>query len=83
VFAVMAPVLWLPLVGNAPLQPPEAMHAVALVELHVSIDSLPLGIMDCDALIDAVGGGSFGDMPTPLPQDADSSAATIAMTGDK
>jgi hypothetical protein len=39
--AVMAPVLWLPLVGNAPLQPPEAVHEVALVELHVSLDVPP------------------------------------------
>ena len=37
-----APVLWLPLVALAPLQPPEAVHAVALVELHVSVDAPPL-----------------------------------------
>ncbi|HWX30516.1 MAG TPA: hypothetical protein VNZ53_24120 [Steroidobacteraceae bacterium] len=41
VVAVMAPVLRLPLVGNAPLQPPEAVHAVALVELQVSVEAPP------------------------------------------
>ena len=40
--AVSAPVLWLPLVASAPLQPPEAVHDVALVELHVSVDAPPL-----------------------------------------
>ena len=39
---VRAPVLWLPLVALAPLQPPVAVHEVALVELHVSVDAPPL-----------------------------------------
>jgi hypothetical protein len=29
-------VLWLPLVGSVPLQPPAAVHEEASVELHVS-----------------------------------------------
>jgi hypothetical protein len=40
--AVRAAVLWLPLVGLLPLQAPEAVHEVALAELHVSIEALPL-----------------------------------------
>ena len=40
-FAVMAPVLRVPLLGNAPLQAPEAVHAVALVELHISVEAPP------------------------------------------
>ena len=42
VFVVSAAVLRFPLVGTAPLQPPEAVHAVALVELHVSVEVPPL-----------------------------------------
>jgi hypothetical protein len=41
VFAVSALVLRLPLVGNAPLQPPVAAHEVAFVELHVSVETPP------------------------------------------
>ncbi len=33
--------LWLPLVGLVPLQPPDAVHEVALVELHVSAETPP------------------------------------------
>jgi hypothetical protein len=33
---VTGPVLWLPLTGSAPLQPPEAVHDVASLALHVS-----------------------------------------------
>jgi hypothetical protein len=40
--AVRAPVLCVPLVVFAPLQPPEAVHALALVEVHVSVEALPL-----------------------------------------
>ncbi len=31
-----------PLVALVPLQPPEAVHEVALVELQVKVDALPL-----------------------------------------
>jgi hypothetical protein len=41
VVAVRAPVLWLLLAGSAPLQPPEAAQAVALVELQVKVDVPP------------------------------------------
>ena len=37
-----APVFCVPLVDLVPLQPPEAVHEVALVELHVSVEAPPL-----------------------------------------
>ena len=37
-----APVLCVPLVALAPLQPPVAVHEVALVELQVSVEAPPL-----------------------------------------
>jgi hypothetical protein len=37
----MAPVLCVPLVALLPLQAPEAVHEVALVELHVSVEEPP------------------------------------------
>ena len=37
-----APVLWLPLIALVPLHPPEAVHEVALVELHVRVEAPPL-----------------------------------------
>ena len=49
-----APVLWLPLVASAPLQPPEAAHDVALIELHVSVVAVPLLTVDWATLNDAV-----------------------------
>lgn len=42
VVAVRAPVLWLPLVATSPLQPPDAVHDVASVELQVSVEAPPL-----------------------------------------
>jgi hypothetical protein len=39
---VRAPVLCVPLAGCVPLQPAEAVQEVALVELHVNDDALPL-----------------------------------------
>ena len=53
-----APVLCVPLAPSAPVQPPEAVHEVALVELHVSVDAAPLAIVVGAALSDAVGSGS-------------------------
>jgi hypothetical protein len=41
VLAVTAPVLFVPPVAKAPLQPPDAAHEVALVELQVSMDVPP------------------------------------------
>ena len=39
---VSAPVLCVPLVAIVPLQLPDAVHEVALVELHVSVEAPPL-----------------------------------------
>ena len=44
--AVRAPVLCVPLVAFVPLQPPEAVHEVALVELQLSVEALPLATTD-------------------------------------
>ena len=38
---VTAPVLCVPLVASTPLQPPEAVQDVALVELHVKVETPP------------------------------------------
>ena len=42
--AVRAAVLFVPLVALVPLQPPMAVQDVALVELHMSVEVLPLAI---------------------------------------
>ncbi len=42
VVTASAAVLWLPLVLSVPLQPPDAVHDDALVELHVSIEVPPV-----------------------------------------
>jgi hypothetical protein len=59
-----------PLAPSAPLQPPEAAHEVALVELHVSVDAAPLAIDVGAALRDAVGSGLDGPPPPPPPPHA-------------
>ena len=46
VLAVSGPVLWLPLVASRPAQPPDAVHAVALVELHDSVELPPTVMRD-------------------------------------
>jgi hypothetical protein len=85
VSAANAPVLWLPLVANAPVHPPEPVHDVALAELQFSIAAPPLLTVVGDAAIDAVGAGGLGvtgaDPDPDPPQAARSSAAPIAMTG--
>jgi hypothetical protein len=40
--AVTAPVDWVPVNGLAPDQPPEAVHAVALLLDHVNVEVPPL-----------------------------------------
>jgi hypothetical protein len=44
-----------PFTGSVPLQAPEAVHEVALVEDHVNVDPLPLATLVGLALIDTVG----------------------------
>lgn len=50
-----APVDQLPLVANAPLQPPDAVQVVALVELQVKVDALPVETVDGEAFKVTVG----------------------------
>jgi hypothetical protein len=76
VSAVSAPVLWLPAVGNMPLQPPEPLQEVALAELQVRVDSAPLLMVVGDALSDAVGTALEGD-EFPPPQATNKIAVPI------
>jgi hypothetical protein len=54
---VKAPVLWEPLAAFVPLQPPEAVQDVALVELQVNVEVPPLAIVVGFAVNAAVGTG--------------------------
>jgi hypothetical protein len=74
VVAVTGPVLRLPLVPKSPFQPPEAVHEVALFELHVSVDTPPLLIVVFATLRETVG-SSFLDGLTAPPHAASSSDA--------
>ena len=68
------PVLCVPLVLFVPLQPPEAVHDVAFVELHVSVEAAPLAIEVGFAVSVTVGAGTTVTVavatllvpPTPL-----------------
>jgi hypothetical protein len=57
VLAVKVPVGYVPLMPFVPFHPatPEPVHAVALVELHDSVEALPLGIAEGLAVRIAVG----------------------------
>ena len=59
VVALSAPVDWLPLVALAPLQPPDAVQLVALVELHVSVEDPPLLTVIGFAVNVTVGAGAL------------------------
>jgi hypothetical protein len=48
--ALKAPVLCVPLAGLVPLQAPDAVHAVALVELQLNVAAPPLATTSGDAL---------------------------------
>jgi hypothetical protein len=52
-----AAVLWVPLVPSEPLHPPEAVHAVALVEVHVNVALPPAATTDGAAVNIAAGTG--------------------------
>lgn len=54
-FVVSAAVFCVPLVASVPVQPPEAVQDVALVELQVSTEVPPLAIADGAALKLTVG----------------------------
>jgi hypothetical protein len=55
VLVVNAPVFTVPLADFVPLQPPEAVQDVALVELQVKVDDPPLAMVDGLAIRVAVG----------------------------
>jgi len=74
VVIVSAPVLRLPLVGVEPLQPPEAVHEVAPVELQVSVVEPPLPMLVLAALSDAVAAVERELPPDEPPPQPDSSA---------
>jgi hypothetical protein len=64
-------VLWVPLVALLPLHPPEATHAVAFVEVHVSVAAAPLANVVGEALKVAVGDDGAGSAaPSPPPPHA-------------
>jgi hypothetical protein len=58
VVALRAPVETLPLVPRVPLQPAEAVHEVAYVELQVSVEALPLATPAGFAVSVTVGAGN-------------------------
>jgi hypothetical protein len=60
VVAVSTPVEALPRVDSVPLQPPEAVHEVAFVELHVSMAAVPVPIIVGLAVSVTVGAGGGG-----------------------
>ena len=55
--AARAPVDWLPLVAFAPLQPPDAVQLLALVEDQASVADAPLEMLLGVAVNESVGGG--------------------------
>jgi hypothetical protein len=58
VLAVIAPVDAEPVVPSEPVQPPDAVHAVALVEVQVNVEEPPLETLVGLALIETVGGAA-------------------------
>jgi hypothetical protein len=58
VVALRGPVETLPFSGSSPLQPPEAAHEVASLELHVSVAASPVGTLVGATDSTTVGAGS-------------------------
>jgi hypothetical protein len=81
VVIVRAAIIWVPLVGRAPVQPPEPVQPVALVELQVSVVVPPLAIVVGAALIEAVGIAVDAGGSPPPPQAINNSKALIGSTG--
>jgi hypothetical protein len=67
VVALRAPVVCVPLVAFAPVQPPEAVQLVALVELHVRLDVPPLATLVGLAVNVTVGTGATVTVALWLP----------------
>jgi hypothetical protein len=68
VVPMIAPVEAVPLVACDPLQPPDAVHAVAFVEFHVSVVAAPLGTLVGLAVIMTVGAGTTVTLAEPPPE---------------
>jgi hypothetical protein len=69
--AFTAPVARLPLAGNAPVQPPAAVQAVAPVELQLSVEEPPAATAIGEALrlaVGVTGGGTVTGAEPPPPQ---------------
>ena len=64
-----APLLWLPLVGKVPLQPPDAVQELALLEVQLNVEDPPASMVVGDAVSVAVGegGGGTGGVAEPPP----------------
>jgi hypothetical protein len=58
VVALTAPVAFAPLVARAPVQPPEAVQAVALVDDQVSVELPPRATLAGPALRETLGGAA-------------------------
>lgn len=57
-FAVNAAVTWLPLAPSVPDQPPDAVQAMAFVELHVNVEVVLYAMLIGAAFNVAVGAGA-------------------------
>ena len=90
---VTGPVLSVPLVGLLPVQPPEAVQEVALVEDQVRVDVEPMPTLVALVLIVTVGGalstgGGGLDVPAlagapPPPHPNRTDTATICTRADR
>jgi hypothetical protein len=58
VVALSAPVVFDPVVAREPVQPPDAVQAVALVEVQVSVELPPLATLVGLALTETLGAGA-------------------------
>jgi hypothetical protein len=64
VVSLRAPVECDPLVATLPLQPPDAVQLVALVEDHVRVEAAPLETLVGLAFSDTLGAGADTDTTT-------------------
>jgi len=78
-----APVLCVPLVAFVPLQLPDAVHEVAFVELHDSVEALPLATVAGAAPSDAVGSAAPVLLVLALVPPPQAAMSSDAATGTK
>ncbi len=83
--AVTAPVEAVPLVGCAPDQAPDPVHAVAPVVVQLSTEDAPLAMLAGRALSETVGAGIAGADPPPEQEatasDVKARAAAVGRVG--